>query len=103
MVKTHLGFSLIELMIVITIIGILTVIGLPSYQHYIKRARFLEVIVSVQPFKTAISLALQQGFPVEELVPGTHGIPEEPTPTKHLSNIKILNGVITATATQIAG
>lgn len=99
--KTH-GFSLIELMIVVAIIGILSTIAIPSYQNYTQRARFAEVIAATEPFKTAISLALQQGAPLSELTNNSHGIPAEPAATKNLSSLKIENGVITATATATA-
>jgi type IV pilus assembly protein PilA len=99
--KAH-GFSLIELMIVVAIIGILSVIAIPSYQNYTERARFAEVIAATAPFKTAISLALQQGAPLNELSNNAHGIPAEPTATKNLASIKVENGVVTATATSIA-
>jgi type IV pilus assembly protein PilA len=95
------GFSLIELMIVITIIGILTAIAIPSYQNYIQRARFAEVISTAALFKTAVSIALQQGVPLSELSNGINGIPVEPKNTKNLEGIKVENGKITATGTEL--
>ncbi len=96
------GFSLIELMIVVAIIGILAVIAIPSYQNYTQRARFSEVIAATAPFKTAIALALQQGDLMSELANGAHGIPASPASTKNLASIKVENGIITATATETA-
>lgn len=97
------GFSLIELMIVVSIIGILAVIAIPSYQDYTQRARFTEVIAASEPFKTAVSIALQQGASLAELTNGTHGIPSEPKSTKNLASIKVENGIITSTGTQLSG
>lgn len=97
------GFSLIELMIVVAIIGILSVMAIPSYQSYTQRARFAEVIAATAPYKIAITLALQEGIPKTELMIGTYGIPEAPTPTKNLAHIKINNGTITALATPLVG
>ena len=96
------GFSLIELMIVVGLISILAMIAIPSYQNYIKRARFAEVIASTQIFKTAISLAIQQGAALSELISGNHGIPDAPKKTKNLADLKVENGVITAIATELA-
>lgn len=98
--KFH-GFSLIELMIVVAIIGILAMIAIPSYQNYTQRARFAEVITAAEPYKTAVSLALQQGISATELTNGSYGIPTEPKPTKNLASIKVENGIITATATKM--
>jgi len=103
--KKHLqlGFSLIELMIVVAIIGILSMIAIPSYQNYTTRARFAEVITATDPFKTAIALALQQGTALSELSNGSNGIPAEPPSTKNLQNLSVKNGIITASSTKIAG
>src|SRR5579862_7533711 len=99
--KTQQGFSLIELMIVVAIIGILAVIGIPSYQKYTQRARFAEVISITESFKTAVTLALQEGSPLVELVNGAHGIPPEPKASKHIASLKVENGIITVTGTEI--
>ena len=95
------GFSLIELMVVVSIIGILTVIALPSYHHYAERARFTEVISATEPYKLAISVALQQGESMDELITGAHGIPDAPEVTKNLASLSIDKGIITATGTAL--
>lgn len=99
--RRSFGFSLIELMIVVAIISILSVIAVPSYQNYTKRARFAEVITSTEAFKLAVSLALQEGYPLSELSNGAHGIPASPKTTKNLASLKVANGIITAVATQL--
>jgi type IV pilus assembly protein PilA len=93
------GFSLIELMMVVAIIGILSIIAIPSYQSYSQRARFIEVITATEPYKLAVSLALQQGYPFKELNNGKHGIPNPPAATKNLAHLQVENGMITATGT----
>lgn len=100
--KFAAGFSLIELMIVVAIIGILAMIAVPSYQTYTQRARFAEVISAADIYKTAVALALQQGATATELTAGTHGIPPEPKSSKNLASLKVENGIITATATDLA-
>lgn len=96
------GFSLIELMLVVSIIAILTVMAIPTYQHYALRARFAEVIAATAPYKIAVAIALQTGSPLNELTLGAHGIPTAPKSTKHLATLTIENGIITATATELA-
>lgn len=97
------GFTLMELLIVIAIVGILSAITIPSYQHYLRRARFTEVIMATTPYKMAVALALQEGDPITELACGVDNIPAAPAATKNLAQLDIQQGIITATATAAAG
>lgn len=97
------GFTLLELLIVIVIIGILSAIALPSYKAYAERARFSEIILAATPYKTAVSLALFEGENKNTLNDGSYSIPAAAMPTKNLANLTVAQGVITATATSAAG
>ncbi len=59
MKKTHQGFTLIELMIVVAIIGILAAIAIPAYQQYTAKAKFSEVITATTALKTSIEICAQ--------------------------------------------
>lgn len=57
--QSQKGFTLIELMIVIAIIGILAAIALPQYQTYTKKARFSEVVLAASSAKGLIDVCFQ--------------------------------------------
>ena len=59
MKKLQQGFTLIELMIVVAIIGILAAVAIPSYQDYTARAQVTEAVSLTAAFKTGISEFLQ--------------------------------------------
>jgi type IV pilus assembly protein PilA len=58
--KAQAGFTLIELMIVVAIIGILAAIALPAYQDYIARAQMSEAMILADSLKTPVSEAFSQ-------------------------------------------
>jgi type IV pilus assembly protein PilA len=57
--RIHHGFTLIELMIVVAIIGILAAVALPAYQDYTIRAKVTELVLTASGFKTSIATKSQ--------------------------------------------
>ncbi|MDP1930634.1 MAG: prepilin-type N-terminal cleavage/methylation domain-containing protein [Gammaproteobacteria bacterium] len=99
------GFTLIELMIVVAIIGILAAVALPAYQTYANRARFSELVMAASPYVTAVELAIQSGrvSDLADINAGTGGIPPTSTPTDWVDSVTVTAGTVIATGTAGVG
>ena len=97
--KVQQGFTLIELMIVVAIIGILAAVALPAYQTYTQRATFSEVVLAATPYKSAFEVAAQTGRLADLAAAdaGANGIPVAAGATGDVLSGSVLNGAITAT------
>ena len=90
------GFTLIELMVVIGIIAILSAIGVPAWQNYLRKAALTDMLQAFMPYRTAIELcALDRGGP-QECSAGSNGVPS-PTTTRYVSAITAIQGTVTLT------
>jgi type IV pilus assembly protein PilA len=99
MKRMQQGFTLIELMIVVAIIGILAAVALPAYQDYTIRAKMSEIILAMSACRTSITEVYQSG--------GTPPLANEwgceAVASKYVQSLTTdTNGIVTATVQNIS-
>jgi type IV pilus assembly protein PilA len=98
MKKFQQGFTLIELMIVVAIIGILAAVAIPAYQDYTIRAQVSEAMNLAGGLKTPVAEIYADLGTFTGIASGANGLPAAADVTgKYTNDVAVADGVITAT------
>ncbi|MCZ8227601.1 MAG: pilin [Inhella sp.] len=99
MKRVQQGFTLIELMIVVAIIGILAAVALPAYQDYVVKGRVSEVMLAASGARTTVAEVAAND--TAATMPATADI--ESQSSKYVASVAYAAGVITATGKDLGG
>jgi type IV pilus assembly protein PilA len=97
--RTQKGFTIIELMIIVGIVGILASLAIPAYSLYQNRARFSEALLAIGDYRSSILVAAQKErfSSVNDVDAGTNGISPAQVQAATTHGIDVVDGTITVT------
>ena len=98
MKRIQQGFTLIELMIVVAIVGILAAIALPAYQDYVVRSKVSELEAAIAACKTSVS---EYASSHNSAPANTNAAGCSTTATQYVASLAVANGTITGTTQNI--
>lgn len=90
------GFTLIELMVVVGIVAVLSAIGIPTYQNYLRKAALTDMLQVFVPYRTAIELCALDLGALDSCNAGSNGIPAGKS-SRYVKQTVIAKGVVTLT------
>lgn len=100
MQKSH-GFTLIELMAVVLILGILASVAMTRYSTYTTRAAYSEVVLAAGIYKTGVEVCAVS-HPMTDCDAGSNGVPSSKS-SQAVQSVTVVDGLITVTPTTYMG